>query len=204
LSNTSTSQRLKIPVKERVPVLPGDRLATIEEFAPGSNATTQGETVTSTKVGYARLDLKNRIINVDPANPKPTQIPKVGDLVIGLVESAQSSIAQVKIEAINDDRSDKSFAGMISFREETRRSSVPPVKSADILRARVFSTKNSIFHLALDCPSCGVIYTVCSNCGGNVVALSRFRIKCKECGMVDDRLLSEEFLKFSRSSANSR
>ena len=87
---------------------------------------------------------------------------------------------------------------MLSLRDERRRNS-SPIKAADIIRARVLSTKNAIFHLALDGPRCGVISTVCSNCGGPVVPLGRDRVKCPECGLVDERILAEDMFKPSGS-----
>ncbi len=87
------------------------------------------------------------------------------------------------------------------MREDRRRRTSSPIKAGDLIRAKVSSTKNSIYHLSLDDPGAGVIETVCSNCGGNVMALSRDRVKCKECGFVDERILSEDFIKSSRRPA---
>jgi exosome complex component CSL4 len=183
------------------PVLPGDKIATIEEFVAGENALTNGDFVISKKVGIVSPDMKRRVINVLPVRSEDSKIPKVGDFVIGTVESAQGSIAQVKIEAINDQRSDKSFTGMLLVHEEGRKRSSfsSPVKAGDVIRAQVFSTKNAIFHLTIDAPNCGVIFTVCSNCGEEVVALSKDRVKCTSCGWVEERALSDEFVKYSRS-----
>jgi exosome complex component CSL4 len=87
---------------------------------------------------------------------------------------------------------------MMSFRDDRRRRS-SPVKPGDTIRAKVFSTKNSIYHLTLDAPDCGVLFTVCSVCGGSVIALGRDRVKCRECGTVDDRLLADDFIRLSRT-----
>ena len=103
--------------------------------------------------------------------------------------------------AINDVPSNKELTGMLSLRDERRRIS-SSIKAADTIRAKISSTKNAIFHLAIDDPKCGVINTVCSNCGGRIVPLGRDRVKCPECGLVDDRLLAEDLLKPSRSQAS--
>ncbi len=182
-------------------VLPGDRLATIEEFEAGQGSTTKGETIVASIVGEVHPDMVNRIMSVRPARDV-VRIPKEGDIVIGTVESASPSVAQVSIKALNDVESHKEFSAMLSMREDTHRHSAPVLKAGDVLRAGVASTTNSICQLTLDCENCGVIYTVCSTCGGSVVALGRDRIKCRECGTVDERLLSTDFVTFSRAQAN--
>jgi len=181
--------------------IPGDRLATIEEFVPGVGSASVGDSVISTVVGDVQPDMVNRVINVKPVNSADDSLPKVGDYVIGHVDSAQPSMAQVTIIAVNDEVSDKELSGMLSMRDDRRRRTTSPIKAGDTIRARVISTKNSIYHLALDDPKTGVIKTVCSNCGGSVIALGKDRVKCRECGMVDERLLSDDFVKYSRSQS---
>jgi exosome complex RNA-binding protein Csl4 len=179
-------------------VVPGDALATIEEFVPGIGSASFGDEVVSTLVGDVEPDMKNRVINVKPVKNADDSLPKTGDMILGHVDSAQPSMAQVTIIAIENQTSDKELSGMLSMREDRRRRTSSPIKAGDIIRAKVVSTKNSIFHLSLDDPKAGVIETVCSNCGGDVIAVGRERIKCKECGFVDERILSEEFVKYSR------
>jgi exosome complex component CSL4 len=178
--------------------IPGDRLATIEEFVPGNGSASLGDAIVSTVVGNVQPDMASRVINVKAVKSADDNLPKVGDLIIGHVDSSQPSMAQITIIAVNDQPSDKQLTGMLSMREDRRRRTSSPIKAGDLIRAKVASTKNSIYHLSLDDPRAGVIETVCSNCGGNVMALGRDRVKCKECGFVDDRILSEEFIKSSR------
>jgi exosome complex component CSL4 len=184
-------------------VLPGDRLATIEEFMPGTGSASVGDVIVSTVLGDEKPDMSNRVMNVEPFKFASELIPKAGDYVIGLVDSSSPTMAQVTIIALNDRPSNKQFSGMLSLRDERRRRSTSPIKAADIIRAKVASTKNSIFHLSIDGPDLGVIYTVCSNCGGRVVPMGRERVKCPECGLVDERILAEDFIKNSRAQAMS-
>jgi exosome complex component CSL4 len=179
--------------------IPGDKLATIEEFVPGIGSASIGDSVVSTVVGNVTPDMVNRVINVKPIKNADAALPKVGDYVIGRADSAQPSMVQVTIIAVNDNESHKELSGMLSLRDERRRRTTSPIKAGDIIRAKVFSTKNSIYHLAIDDSIAGVIKTVCSNCGGNVIALGRDRVKCRECGLVDERILSDDFIKNSRT-----
>jgi exosome complex component CSL4 len=188
--------------KSKPAVVPGDKLATIEEFVPGDGTASLGESIVSVVVGDAEPDMANRVMNVKAVHSADSQLPKVGDFVIGHVDSAQPSMAQVTIIAIGDMISDKELSGMLSMRDERRRRT-SPIRSGDTIRARVISTKNSIYHLALDDPKTGIVRTVCSNCGGEVIALGSDRVKCKECGFVDERILAEDFIKYSRNQVNS-
>lgn len=178
-------------------MLPGDKLASIEEFVPGTGTASVGDSVVSTLAGGKQPDMANRVMNVKPLKDAAQAIPQVGDYVTGFVDSSSPNVAQVTIKAINEVPSNKEFSAMLSLRDERRRKS-SPIKAADTIRAKVISTKNAIFHLAIDDPKCGVINTVCSNCGGRIVPLGRDRVKCPECGLVDDRILAEDLLKPSR------
>ncbi len=181
-------------------VLPGDKLASIEEFVPGSGSAVVGEAIVSTVAGRKKPDMSNRVMNVVAARDATRAIPKVGDYIIGFVDSSSPSVAQVTIRAINDIPNTREFAAMLSMRDERRRNS-SPIKAADSIRAHVISTKNSIIHVAIDSGNCGVISTVCVNCGGPVVPLGRDRVKCPECGLVDDRLLAEDMIRPTGSQA---
>lgn len=182
------------PNRSAQTVLPGDKLATIEEFSPGEGTAVVGEILVSTISGVKEADMSNRIIAVRPVRSAASAIPKAGDYITGFVDSSSPNMAQITIKAVNDVESSKEFSGMLSLREERRRNS-SPIKAADVVRAKVISTRNSIFHLALSDSRCGVISTVCSSCGGPIVPLGRDRVKCPECGLVDDRLLADDYFK---------
>ena len=180
-------------------VLPGDSLAAQEEFEAGTGAVIYGGNVVASRVGEVSPDMVARTMRVKPARQDLAKLPETGDYVVGTVQSAASSIAQVKIDAINDLQSSKELSGMLSMRDDRRRRISSPIKPGDVIRAKVISTTNAIYHLSLDDSRCGVLYTVCSFCGGRVVALGHGAVKCTECGMADDRMLSEDFIQFSRS-----
>jgi len=198
-SNSATQKKGAFPPPNwKRKVLPGDKLATIEEFSPGQGSVMDGDTVIATVVGESVPDMVNRTMNVKTDKSIGIGVPASGDYVVGKVQSAQPSMAQIEIESVNDIPSNKQFTGMLSMRDERRRRTTSPIKAGDIVRARVISTKNAIIQLAIDSPKSGVLYTVCSNCGKEVFAISRDRVKCRECGWMDERLLSEDFVRSSR------
>lgn len=179
-------------------VLPGDNLGEEEEFEAGSGSTNLGGKVVASRIGEVAPDMANRMMIVKPAKRDIAKLPEVGDFIVGTVQSAASSIAQVRIDAINDVPSSKDLSGMLSMRDDRHRRSFSALRAGDVVRAKVTSTVNSIYHLSLEGSGCGVLYTVCSFCGARVVALGRGAVKCTECGSTDDRLLSDDFIAYSR------
>ena len=53
--------------KQSIIVLPGDKLASIEEFVPGTGTVTVGDSIVSTVTGGKQPDMANRVMNVKPA-----------------------------------------------------------------------------------------------------------------------------------------
>jgi len=174
---------------------PGERLAVIEEFEPGEGVYMYGGEVRAAKVGEPVFDMKERRASVRPLRDV-IGVPKVGDSVIGVVESTQGNVVNVKIEVVNGRYSQAGFTAMLQVRPtlQSGRGGVRRTvcKPGDVVRARVISNLNSIIHLAMDRPEEGVICTVCSVCGGRVVRV-RSRVKCIECSNVEDRKLASDF-----------
>jgi exosome complex component CSL4 len=174
-------------------VIPGEKLSVIEEFDSGTYTYLNNDEVRSLRTGEVVPNLKARTINIKSAVDLP-RVPQIGDIVIGIVETAQSGSANIKIELINEQYSAAGFSGMLQFdssgRGKLRRISI--CKAGDYIKAEVFSTLNSIIHLSIEDPDNGVIQSKCSICGSRV---TRFRdgIKCNKCGNIEDRKLSSEF-----------
>ena len=66
-------------------VLPGDTLATIEEYAAGNNTYDDGEMIRSTIVGESNIIKNERLVNVK--NQELRKFPEADDIVIGTVEA---------------------------------------------------------------------------------------------------------------------
>ncbi len=175
---------------------PGEKVSVIEEFDSGKGTYLRDGEVRSLLVGEAVPNLTERIINVKPVKSMD-RLPRPGDIVLGVVATAQSSVMNIRIESINGKESQAGFTGMLQYsgdrssgRGRMRRGSV--CKAGDFIRAHVFSTLNSIIHLSIEGPDGGVIHTVCSQCGGNAVRL-RDGVKCIECGNMEERKLATDF-----------
>ena len=80
--------------------LPGQKVATIEEYLPGQNTFEDGEAIRSSSVGTVELNKSEQQVSIQ--NKKSVLIPKIGDIVIGYVEANLGSMIAVSIQYINN------------------------------------------------------------------------------------------------------
>jgi exosome complex component CSL4 len=182
----------------QAPVLPGDKVAVSEEFLPGKHTYDDSGVIKALVVGSVMKDVKNMEISVKPAFDAETI--KVGDVITGQVETAQSSSAGVKIHYLNGKRTEKDFTGSLSLKSrDSGRGGHrggprggPPVRLGDIVRCRVFSLLNGMIHLSVEEDDMGVLFALCGNCG-RPMTRGGVKAKCDECGNVEDRKLAKDF-----------
>jgi exosome complex component CSL4 len=170
-------------------VLPGDKIAIIEEYEAGSNACYDDHVVRATVIGESEIDKKNRLVSVK--NHKPISIPEKDDIVIGTVEAVMGSMIAVMIKYINS-RPVKSQVECICATRNIRKKNIALVK--DLVKLKIIGHLNGAIHATIQDPGLGVLFTKCRKCGMDVKPL-RDIIKCVECGWTDDRKLSNDFLK---------
>jgi len=181
---------------KKVIATPGEKVAVIEEFNSGAGTYLKESDVRSLQVGEIGQNLSERSINIKNPNNED-RIPQPGDIITGVVENAQTKTANIRIESINHKLSTAGFTGMLqlmpnlsSGRGRVKRDTICRV--GDIVRALVFSNTNSIIHLSIDRSDFGVIKGNCSICGGSFARLGE-RLKCVDCGFVEERRLSSEY-----------
>jgi exosome complex component CSL4 len=180
----------------RMPILPGDQVASIEEFEAGKYAYVSDGTIRSTSVGTKIYDFKKRIAKIEKIN-SPI-LPRIGDIIVGYIEMLFGSMMSVRILYINEKKSFAGFSAIASTRistpgrERDRRSRII-FRVGDIIRGRVISLLNSSIHITIDEKEFGVIYTLCFNCGGGTVRVNNKTIKCIECGINEDRKLTIDY-----------
>jgi exosome complex component CSL4 len=183
------------------PILPGDQVASIEEFEGGKNTYLAPDgTIRSAAVGIKVYDLKRRIVKIDQKNSP--MLPKVGDIVVGYVDMLFSSMVSIKMLYINDKKFSAGYSAIASARvgprdrdggRNGRRDRRANFRVGDIVRGRVISLLNSTVHLTLAEKEFGVLYALCFMCGGNTVRTNENTIKCIECGTFEDRKLTHDY-----------
>ena len=175
-------------------VLPGERLGVIEEFIPNSGTYVKDGVIYSKMVGRALVDLLNKKVSVYPLT-KTTKVPKVSTLVIGQAANAQSDNVLIRILKINSEKPSGAFSGIlhISDAAESYVDSMNDVcRTGDVLRARVISDKNQIYHLSTAEKDLGVLYAFCSNCGSMLEA-KRHEMRCPKCGRIENRKIAADY-----------
>ena len=171
-------------------VLPGERLGVIEEFIPDSGTYVKDGIIYSKIVGRALMDMLNRRVSVYPLNDGAV-VPKLSATVIGQVGNAQSDNVLVRIFKVGTTKKKLSgvFSGILHISDVADRyvdSMNEVCKPGDIIRAKVISEKNQIFHLTTVDKNLGVIYASCSICG-NLLEQRRQEMLCPKCGNVEKR-----------------
>lgn len=182
------------------PILPGEHLASIEEFESGKNTYVDNGSIRSTTVGKKVYDFRTRVVRIDQSN-SPI-LPKIGDILVGYVEMLFGSMLSIRILFINDKKSSSGFSAITSARVSgggwgrdrgDRRGGKIIFRVGDIIKGRVVSLLNSTIHIVIDEKEFGVLYTICFNCGGDTVRVNNNTIKCIECGVYEDRKLTHDY-----------
>jgi exosome complex component CSL4 len=175
-------------------VLPGERLGVIEEFIPDSGTYVKDGIIYSKVVGRALMDLMNKRVSVYPLISGAT-VPKVSTTVVGQVGNAQSDNVLVRIFKIGPKKLSGVFTGIlhISDAEERYVDFMNDVcKPGDIIRAKVISEKNQIYHLSTADKNLGVVYAFCSRCG-DLLEQKRNEMRCPKCGHVEKRKTAADY-----------
>ena len=167
--------------------IPGEKIAQIEEYLPGDNTFEDDETIRATTIGEIRLDSSERLASLN--SQTQITVPKVGDIIIGVVEANLPSMIAIMIKYVNGK---KVVADLecICVTRHIRKKNI--ALAQDIVKVEIISHINGTIHASIDKPELGVLFTKCRKCFGTVVKM-RDAVKCKDCGWIDDRKLSTEF-----------
>jgi exosome complex component CSL4 len=179
-------------------VLPGERLGVIEEFVPDFGTYVKEGVIHSKVVGRSLIDLSNKRVSVYPL-VREARVPKVGSTVLGQVSGIQNENANVRIFKIGDEQLSGFFAGILHISDVQMRyvdSMFDVCKPGDILRAKVISEKNQVYHLSTNDRDLGVVYAYCSQCG-DTLELKRQAMHCTRCGKIEKRKTALDYGKLT-------
>ena len=178
-------------------VIPGDFLATAEEFVPGDGAYEENGKIYSSCTGVVLVDVRTKHISVFSRTLGPPAL-KRGDVVIGRVEEVRDQSANVYIGVLRG-REDRELPlpnmGAIHvsqvhtrYVEEMRRQ----FKPGDIVRARVMNARRESVQLSTAGDGLGVIVAACSRCH-SLLEREDSKLRCSECGNVESRKLASDY-----------
>ena len=175
-------------------VVPGDRLGVIEEFTSGPGTYVDGGTIHSKITGRTLLDMLNRQVSVYPLVQAAT-VPKVGDIVAGMVSDVKTKNAILTISQVGDKKLSGSFKGALHISGVSHGyvdNMFNVCKPGDIMKAKVISTENRSFFLSTADRDLGVVHAYCSLCGDLLQPGNR-GMSCSNCGNVERRKTSPDY-----------
>jgi len=175
-------------------VAPGDRLGVIEEFTPGPGTYTEEGTIYSEIAGRALMDMLNKKVSVFSLT-KTVGVPRVGSDIIGQVSDVQSRSATLRIVKVGKRSLSGFFTGILHISDVSPgfiESMFDVCKAGDMVRARVVSDKNRVFHLSTADKNLGVLYALCSRCG-HMLPLRGRKMQCTNCRKIERRKLAADY-----------
>ncbi len=175
-------------------VVPGKPLGVIEEFTPGQGTYVEKGKIHAEVCGRTLLDLQNKTVSVFPLCPA-AKVPKVGSIVTGQVSKLQNKTALIRIFKIGKEQLSGVFSGLI-YISDISPSYIDSIhdafKPGDIIRAKVISTKNRVYHLSTNDKNLGTLIAFCSNCG-HLLTQKRLRMHCSSCGRTERRRVAVDY-----------
>ncbi len=178
-------------------VVPGDFLATVEEFIPNEGVYEDGHSVYSSRTGIVLKDADTKKISVHPKTGTPPVLKK-GDIVIGTIDQIRGQIANVEIAAVrgNEDR-EPSFSGdaiihISNISDDYVEEIEDELKPADIVRARVTDLGKNSVKLSIVDDNLGVLVAFCSECRSELEK-DNSELKCPNCGSVESRKIANDY-----------
>ena len=167
--------------------IPGEKIAQIEEYLPGDNTYEDNDVIRATTIGDINLDSVESLASVN--RQKQITVPKVGDIIIGVVEANLPSMIAIMIKFVNGKKVNADLE-CVCVTRHIRKKNIALAK--DVVKAEIISHINGTIHASIDSQDLGVLFTKCRKCFGTVVKM-RDAVKCKDCGWIDDRKLSSDF-----------
>ena len=167
--------------------IPGEKIALIEEYLPGDNTYEDNDVIRATSIGDIHLDSTDRLASIN--NHKQITVPKVGDVIIGVVEANLPSMIAIMIKFVNGKKVNSDLE-CVCVTRHIRKKNIALAK--DVVKVEIISHINGTIHASIDGTELGVLFTKCRKCFGVVVKM-RDAVKCKDCGWIDDRKLSLDF-----------
>ena len=167
--------------------IPGEKIAQIEEYLPGENTYEDSDSIRATTIGNINLDPTERLASIN--SQTQITVPKIGDVIIGVVEANLPSMIAIMIKYVNGK---KVVADLecICVTRHLRKKNI--ALAQDVVKVEIISHINGTIHASIDSQELGVLFTKCRKCFGTVVKM-RDAVKCKDCTWIDDRKLSSDF-----------
>ncbi|MCK4243320.1 exosome complex RNA-binding protein Csl4 [Candidatus Bathyarchaeota archaeon] len=175
-------------------VVPGSKIGVIEEVLPGQGTYVENGKILSSITGNILIDLLSRKVTVLSKVRKPI-VPRIGSIATGVVMNVQKN-ANIRMFEIDGKSISGFFSGLLHISNVSNRfvkTMYDAFKPGDVIRAKVISTTNQVFHLSTDDPKLGVLYALCSNCGAPLIK-NGYVLHCPSCKRRKSRKTASDFI----------
>src|SRR5256885_2603240 len=175
-------------------VLPGDEIATAEEFEPGEGTYEKNGLVFAATPGVLILDPGNRVARVRAFNP-PAEL-RVGDIVYGVIDDIRGMMATATIQAIHGrarqiSGESEGTIHISNVSEDYTEDIHDKFRLGDVIRAKVVQVKPSV-QLTTAEPDLGVVKAMCSVCRGPLELRGR-DLYCPRDERTEQRKLAADY-----------
>ncbi len=168
-------------------VVPGEQIATEEEYTAGENTYVKDGKILSKTLGTLNLDEENKEANV---KGKKVEELAYGDIVTGKVIMVKESTAVIELLSAEGN---KRIMGITTAQLPIRNISNEYVtelnkilKIGDIIKAKVVMSSPLAIDLNTKELGLGVIKAYCSNCRKEM-SFNNNKMVCLDCGSIEDR-----------------
>ncbi|MBS7624439.1 MAG: exosome complex RNA-binding protein Csl4 [Candidatus Bathyarchaeia archaeon] len=181
-------------------VVPGERIGVIEEFIPDRGTYVENGVIYASNVGYLLIDQVSRKVSVHPVT-REACVPRVGSIVVGHVVNVQSAMAFIRIIKVGKRFLSGFFTGVLhisDIEEKFTEDIFDAIKLGDLVRAKVISEANRTYHLTTRGERLGVIFALCSKCGGVLKLRGKSKkegknLYCEDCGNIESRKIASDY-----------
>lgn len=175
-------------------VLPGEVLATSEEFLAGEGTFEQDGNILASYLGKLNLDSKEMVAKVEPINPLVKL--RVGDVVLARVQDVKSSMVLVnviRLEGKSRKVAGETFGSIhISKISEGYTQDVwKEFRIGDIIRAKVVQDKPAL-QLSTNQPDLGTLLGLCTKCRMPLVKKDK-SLFCENCKRNEIRNMAPDY-----------
>ena len=175
---------------------PSDKLAIAEEYIPGTGTYLDNQgNIRASIFGECYINLKRYTISVF-SKSKKLQVPKKGDIVIGIVQNIRKYNLTLKVYYLNKVETSTPYnafmhiAQIANYRINEMHNAF---EAGDIIRGKVIDAHTVPFQISTCGLEFGVIKSWCIKCGGNVIKYKKNNVKCKTCAITIEKKVSIDF-----------
>lgn len=180
-------------------VIPGDKLAIVEQFIPEEGTYDDDGVIKSAVMGNVNINNKNKTLSVDAKTSQPVML-KSGDYVYGQITDVRSQIATVDIDSMVDEERSLAlpYSGSVHI-SKVKNEYLDYLNEAfrigDIVKVKVDKITGKNVDFSTTSKDCGVVKAMCTRCRGYMHTTgNKNELECDVCGKKEKRKISSEYV----------